>query len=37
MKAVKSTRLTDRRDEIVMVAYAFFVPAVSLATMLFAR
>lgn len=36
MKAVKQSRLTDRRDEIVLTLYAFFIPAVSLATVVFA-
>ena len=35
MKSVKLKSLMDRRDEIVLGLYAFFIPAVSLATIVF--
>lgn len=36
MSEVKPNRLMDRRDEIVLGLYAFFIPAIALATMLHA-
>jgi len=35
MKSLNPKSLMDRRDEIVLGLYAFFIPAVSLATVVF--